>query len=90
MSTDPENPELLESFSSDLEAAAVVTALRARGIEASTTGGFTAGFRAEAPGNVNVIVRHEDLDKARQALVEIRKERSTIDWSDVDVGDPES
>jgi len=72
MAKDPHNPEILESYSNDVTAAAVVTALEAHGISASTTGGFTAGFRAEAPGDVNVIVRHCDLDRARAVLAEIR------------------
>ncbi len=71
MPADPNNPEVLTSVRTDVEAAAIVGALAARGIEASTTGGYTAGFRAEAPGYVNVIVKYEDLDRARHALVEI-------------------
>ncbi len=89
MTNDPNNPEILIAVPSDIEAATIVAALAARGITASTTGGYTAGFRAEAPGDVNVIVRREDLDRAQQALVEIKKEKSEIDWSQVDVGEPD-
>ena len=89
MSTDPNNPEVLTSVSSDIEAAVIVAALTERGIEASTTGGYTAGFRAEAPGGVNVIVRHLDLERAKDVLAEIKQDRPEIDWSQVDVGDPE-
>ena len=89
MTTDPNNPEVLTSVPSDLEAAAIVAALAARGVEASTTGGYTAGFRAEAPGNVNVIVRQEDLHRARQALAENEWEQTDVDWSQVDVGEPD-
>ena len=89
MTTDPNNPELLESFRSDIEAATIVAALEAHGIQASTTGGYTAGFRAEAPGNVNVIVRHQDLDLAKQVLADIKRDRTDVDWSQVDVGEPE-
>lgn len=87
---DPNNPETLISFPSDVRAAAFVTALRARGIEATTTGGYTSGFRAEAPGQVNVIVRQADLVKARAALDQIKQDVAEIDWSQVDVGRPES
>ena len=90
MSTDPHNPEVLVSLPTDVAAAAIVTALASRGIQASTTGDFTAGFRAEAPGLVNVIVRREDLDQAKQALTEIKESVAEIDWSQVDVGEPDS
>ena len=89
MTTDPDAPELLESFPSDIEAATLVAALNAHGIQASTAGGYTAGFRAEAPGNVNVIVRRQDLDRARQVLAGIEKKQTDVDWSQVDVGEPE-
>ena len=70
--TDPNNPEVLVRVATDVEAAAIVTALAGHGIEASTTVGYTAGFRAESPGDVNVIVRHGDLSRAQQALAEIK------------------
>ncbi len=89
MTKDPNSPEVLTRVPSDLEAAAIVTALAARGIDASTTGSFTSGFRAEAPGNVQVVVRRQDLDRAKQMLTEIEKDQTSVDWSQVDVGDPE-
>lgn len=87
MSDDPNAPEILKSVPNDIEAAAIVAALDAEGIRASTTGGYTAGFRAEAPGDVNLIVRHHELEHAKQVLAEVEKE--AIDWSRVDVGEPE-
>ncbi len=50
-------PEVLVEVQDDFEAGAVITALRERGVEASAVGGFTAGFIAEAPGYVQVVVR---------------------------------
>ena len=88
MSTDPNNPEVLTFVGSDIEAAAIVAALAARGIEATTTGGFTAGFRAEAPGDVNVVVRHADLERAVRIFNELEDDPN-FDWSQVDIGDPE-
>jgi hypothetical protein len=90
MSSDPNNPERLISVPSELEAGAIVVALADRGIEATLTGDFTAGFRAEAPGEVHVMVRHKDLNLAKQALARMREEPADIEWSDVDVGEPES
>jgi hypothetical protein len=89
MAGDPDSPKVLVSVRNEIEAVGIVTALAARGISASTTGGFTAGFRAEAPGYIQVIVKEADLDQARQALAEIRKEREEIDWSQIDVGEPD-
>ncbi len=89
MPTDPQNPETLTRVSSEIEAVVIVTALQASGIEASTTGGYTAGFRTEAPGYVNVIVKREDLSRAKELLAEIEQDHSELDWSQVDVGEPE-
>jgi hypothetical protein len=89
MPVDPNNPEVLTSVCTDVEAAAIVSALAALGVEASTTGGYTAGFRAEAPGRVNVIVKYADLGRAKNALAEIERNRPEVDWSQVDVGEPE-
>jgi hypothetical protein len=44
------------------------------------TGGALAGFRAEAPANVCVVVRAHDADAAREALAAVRP---TIDDSQV-------
>jgi hypothetical protein len=79
MSNDPHNPAILISARDDIEAAAIVAALASRGIDASTTGDFTAGFRAEAPGDVNVIVKQADLDRARNALAEIEEDQPDVD-----------
>lgn len=69
------------------EAAILMTALEARGIRANSTGGFTSGFRAEAPGMVEVWVDSKDLEEAKQVLEGIKDEASEIDWSQVDTGD---
>ena len=89
MQADPNNPEVLTSVRTDVEAAAIVGALAVRGIEASTTGGYTAVFRAEAPGYVNVIVKYGDLDRAKHALAEIEQGQPDVDWSQTDVGEPD-
>ncbi len=89
MADDSERLQVLLSVPSEVEAAAIVTALAEHGIEASATGGYTSGFKAEAPGDVKVLVRHADFDRARRALAEIREEQGKIDWSQIDVGEPE-
>ncbi|MCA9133839.1 MAG: hypothetical protein KDA45_11820 [Planctomycetales bacterium] len=89
MSSDPNKPENLVSVATEVEASAIVTALAGLGITASTTGGHTAGFRAEAPGWVQVWVRHKDWEQAKAALATIERDAAEIDWSQVDVGRPE-
>ncbi len=77
MAQDPNSPRVLLTTRNEVEAAGIVTALAACDIEASITGGFTSGFKAEAPGNVQVLVRSADLERAKQALAEIRAEQET-------------
>ena len=89
MSDDPNGPCTLSSVANEIEAADIVTALAAYDIEASTVGGFTAGYKAEAPGTVQILVRRSDLERAKLALAEIREDQGTIDWSTIDVGEPE-
>jgi len=66
----------------DIEAQLITNLLADAGIEAMVTGGSLAGFRAEAPANVCVVVRAHDADAAREAIAEARP---TID--DTEVGD---
>ena len=49
----------------------------------------TASFRAEAPGWVEVLVAEQDLAEAQAVLEEVRAEQANVDWSQVDVGEPE-
>ena len=64
----------------DIEAQLITNLLADAGIEAMVTGGSLAGFRAEAPANVCVVVRAADADAAREALAAVRP---TIDEADV-------
>jgi len=89
MADQSSSPSPLLSVANEIEAAGIVTALAEYGIEASVIGGFTAGYKAEAPGSVQILVRRSDLDQARRALAEIWKDQGNIDWSTIDVGEPE-
>lgn len=64
----------------DIEAALVRNLLADAGIEAMVTGASLAGFRAEAPADVCVVVRAIDAAAAREALAAVRPE---IDEGDV-------
>ena len=80
----------LATFPTEIGAAPVVSALEDAGISAVATGGFTAEFIAEAPGEVQVLVAERDLPRAKEVLTLLREEMDLIDWSQVDVGEPEA
>ena len=84
MDTDPISLQVVTSLTNEMEATVIVNALADHGIRAEAVGGFTAGFKAEAPGEVSVVVGQADAARARKALAEIRREFSEIDWSMVD------
>lgn len=77
----------LLSVTSELEAAAIVAALADQGIEARHVGGYTAGFRAEAPAMVQVLVHENDLARAAEIVEHPSSHAAAIDWSTVDCGD---
>lgn len=60
--------------STEVAASILVAALADEGIRAVATGGFTAGFRAEAPGWVKVQTLETDADRARQIISELKAE----------------
>jgi hypothetical protein len=86
---DANDVEVLTSVTSDQEAAMIVGALTDLGIHATAAGQFTAGFRAEAPGEVKILVGAAQLELAKEELARLRSGQSDIDWSQVDVGEPE-
>jgi hypothetical protein len=58
----------------EAEAGMIVQFLADREIDARAVGGFTSGFRAEAPGWCSVLVNRGNLDRAKRALAEVRQE----------------
>jgi hypothetical protein len=85
MTPDPNCPATLLTVDSEVEAAAIVDALADYGVEAIASGGYTSGFKAEAPGRVAILVKQADLDRAKQAMVEIQQDQGEVDWDRVDV-----
>ncbi len=59
---------VLASVPTEAEAVMIVAALEAGGIKAKTMGALTSGFRAAVTGDVEVVVRKCDLDRARETL----------------------
>jgi len=68
MTDDPNRPVVLTTVPTEVQAAVIVAALDAEGIEAQAVGQLTSGFRAEAPGGVRVLVRQADLARAQTVL----------------------
>ncbi len=81
---------LLESTPTEMEAGIIVAALEEAGIQATMTGAHTAGFCAEAPGWVKILVAEGDLLQARTILRDVVRENKDVDWSQVDVGEATS
>ena len=89
MTDHSEHVALLTSVPTDMEAGIIVGALEEQGIKSTMTGTYTSGFRAEAPGWVQVLVSEEDLPAAKAILEQVHSGNDDVDWSQVDVGEPE-
>lgn len=85
----PEHIVVLTSTPTEMAAGIIVATLQENGIKAHLTGETTAGFRAEAPGWVQVLVAADDEARARAILEGIRQDENDVDWTKVDVGEPE-
>ena len=83
-----ETPVAIYSAAHEAEAAIVANALSNAGIESTTHGDFSAGFRAEAPGEVRILIHKNDVAAAKAVLEDIKTDEE-IDWDNVDVGEPE-
>ena len=86
MTESADNPEILVAVPNELEAAVIISSLAAHGIRATALGGLTSGFKAEAPGEVRVLVGAADLERAREILRDVRGEQSDNDSSQLDAG----
>ena len=80
---------VLTSVPHEVEAAAIVAMLAEEGIRAMAAGGNISGFKAEAPGEVEVLIRRADAERAGEALRAMQSDDGAVDWSQVDVGEPE-
>ena len=68
-------PVAVAVAANEIEAAMITGLLAERGVEARTVGDYTAGFRAEAPGGVSVVVHARDEVWARQILAGVKRDR---------------
>jgi hypothetical protein len=89
MSDRPEHIVAVTSAPNEMEAGVIIAALADAGIKATMDGTATAEFRVGVPGQVEILVAKEDLDRARTVLREDEDNQDDVDWSQVDVGEPE-
>ena len=89
MANSPEHIVAVTSAPNELEAGVIVAALEDAGIKATMSGVYTSGFRAEAPGQVQILVAQSDLARAQEIVREAEDGEEDVDWSQVDVGQPE-
>ena len=75
MSDPSTDPVTLTTAANESEAAMIVAALDEAGIEAHAVGGLTSGLRAEAPGEVQILVHQNDLERGKTLLREIEERR---------------
>ena len=85
----PDKVEVLTSVPTEPEAVMILDALKQDNIEAVSEGALTSALRAEVPGEVRILVRRTDMDRAKAVLTEFEQGPSDVDWSNVDLGEQE-
>ncbi|MEQ8848291.1 hypothetical protein [Botrimarina sp.] len=88
--SDSSDPVVLTEVPTEADAILLRDALAEHGVRAEYDGATIAGFRAEAPAMVRVLVAESDRDLARRLMQDHRLDTpGQVDWSQVDVGEPE-
>lgn len=77
------------SAHSVMEAAPIVAALDRAGIKAVTGNAASATVMPEAMGEVEILVANHDAPRALTLIELIEEHGADVDWSKVDVGEPE-
>lgn len=72
MPDDPNQPTLLTVVPTEPQAVMIVAGLEDENIPAWIMGALTSGFRAATPGQVQVLVRQSDVERAREILRSIQ------------------
>lgn len=89
MTTHSDDVVPVTTAADEMEAGVIVAALEEHGIKATMTGAATADFRVGVPGEVQILVAQADFERAQEVLEEVDEEQQDVDWSQVDVGQPE-
>ena len=85
----PEHVVPVYSTPNELEAGVIVAALEEEGIKVDDVGRLHGRFPRRAPGQVQILVAQEDEARAREVIRLGEEDREGVDWSQVDVGEPE-
>ncbi|MEM6329713.1 MAG: hypothetical protein AAF790_05645 [Planctomycetota bacterium] len=88
MDNPPEHLTQLTSAPTAAQAAIIVAALKAEGLDAVSTGAMTTDKQLGSGEWVQVMVSEPDLPVAKNTLAKLRQETAEIDWSQIDVGEP--
>ena len=88
MSIQPEHTSLLTSTPTETEAAIVLAALDQNGIRASSDA-VSSNLQAGPWNWVEIRVAEDDLPRAKELLEKVQRENAHIDWSQIDIGEPE-
>jgi membrane protease YdiL (CAAX protease family) len=89
----PEKPNTLEVLvrvPTEAEASLIVQSLADQGISAKAIGGYTSGFKADAPGDVSVVVKCCELAHAAHILAAVRQSPSAAQAADNEADQPPS
>jgi len=87
--SEPDDLVRVTSAHSVMEAAPIVAALERAGIKAATGNAASATAIPDAMGEVEILVANRDAPRASTLLELIEEHGVEVDWSKVDVGDPE-
>jgi len=87
--SEPQNPVKLTEVPTEAQAILIRDKLAECGIRAIYDGAAVAGFRAEAPAMVRVLVAEEHFERAKDLVSEHGLDGGDVDWSQVDVGEAE-
>ena len=68
MADDPNQPVVLATVPTEAEAAMIAAALENEGVSAHTAGGLLSTLYPGASEGVDILVRQDDLERAREAL----------------------
>ena len=68
MSEDPDRVVELARFPSEFKANNAASALESAGITVQVVGEYTADFQASAPGDLKLLVKEADHERAREIL----------------------
>ncbi len=79
-----EETEVLVRVSTEWEAELIKGILTDRGIRASTGGTQAAGFRAEAPAKVSVVVPADEVERSKEILRQSKLDDETDIECDVE------